>query len=124
MAEQAWSPYSKNCPTREVLNRIGDKWTVLIVGTLSDGPLRYSQIAERVDGVSQKMLTQTLRSMERDGMVRRTIFPQIPPRVEYELTQLGDTLREPLKVLENWAMGNMSSILVARVAYDDGQTPA
>jgi DNA-binding HxlR family transcriptional regulator len=104
-----------------VLNRIGDKWTVLIVGTLSHGPLRYSQIAERIDGVSQKMLTQTLRSMERDGMVKRTIYPQIPPRVEYELTPMGDTLREPLKVLEDWATGNMSAILVARSAYDDGQ---
>lgn len=124
MAEPAWNPYSRNCPTREVLNRIGDKWTVLIVGTLSHGPLRYSQIAGRIDGVSQKMLTQTLRSMERDGMVKRTIYPQIPPRVEYELTPMGDTLREPLKVLENWATGNMSAILVARSAYDDGQVLA
>ena len=113
-----WDPYTRDCPSRQVLDRIGDRWTVLVVGALGDGPLRYSAIADRVQGVSQKMLTQTLRSLERDGLVTRTHYPQIPPRVEYELTDAGRTLRVPLHALEQWAVEHMPGIVAAREAFD------
>lgn len=113
------NPYSRQCPSRQVLDRIGDRWTVLVVGSLSDGPLRFSQLATRIDGISQKMLTQTLRALERDGLVTRTIYPQIPPRVEYELTTAGVTLQRPLKEIEDWAVEHMPSILQSRQAFDD-----
>ncbi|PWD52504.1 transcriptional regulator [Serinibacter arcticus] len=111
-----WDPYVKDCPTRALLDRIGDKWTVLVVGTLAGGPLRFSEIARRVDGVSQKMLTQTLRALEADGLVVRTQYPQIPPRVEYELTAVGHTLRDPLRALEEWAKEYMPQVLEHREA--------
>lgn len=119
MNEPVWNPYDRNCPTRRVLDRIGDRWTVLVVGSLAGGALRYSEIAERVDGISQKMLTQTLRGLERDGLIVRTMYPQIPPRVEYELTEAGQSLRAPLMALEDWAKEHMSSVLVARDHYDE-----
>jgi DNA-binding HxlR family transcriptional regulator len=118
MPELEWDPYSRQCPTRAMLDRIGDRWTVLVVGALSSGPLRFGQLASRIDGVSQKMLTQTLRGLERDGLVSRTIFPQIPPRVEYELTDAGLTLQEPLRALEKWATAHMADVLASRDVYD------
>ena len=118
MTELAANPYDRNCPSRRLLDRIGDRWTVLIVGTLADGPMRFGQIARHVDGVSQKMLTQTLRALERDGLVKRTLYPQVPPRVEYELTEAGQTLRAPLRALEQWAMEHMPNVAVAHSAYD------
>jgi DNA-binding HxlR family transcriptional regulator len=114
MSQIAWNPYDRNCPTRQLLDRIGDRWTVLVIGSLRQGPTRFSQIARTVDGVSQKMLTQTLRALERDGLVTRTIYPEIPPRVEYELTELGRSLREPLEELEHWATAHMDAVLAAR----------
>ena len=113
-----WNPYDRNCPTRRMLDRIGDRWTVLVVGTLADGPLRFGELARRIDGISQKMLTQTLRGLERDGLVERTLYPQVPPRVEYELTAAGHTLREPLKALEEWAATHMAAVMAARSDYD------
>jgi len=118
MPELEWDPYSRDCPTRAMLDRIGDRWTVLVIGALSSGPLRFGQLASRIDGVSQKMLTQTLRGLERDGLVTRTVFPQIPPRVEYELTETGHTLQEPLRALERWAAAHMADVLESRDAYD------
>ncbi len=118
MAEQRWNPYDRSCPTRRLLDRIGDRWTVLVVGTLADGPLRFGQIARRIDGVSQKMLTQTLRGLERDGLVKRTLYAQVPPRVDYELTETGHTLRDPLKTLEDWATAHMPTVLAAHDDYD------
>lgn len=118
MNDPEWNPYDSNCPTRRVLDRIGDRWTVLVVGTLADGPLRFGEIARRIDGISQKMLTQTLRGLERDGLVKRTLYPQVPPRVEYELTVAGHTLRDPLKALEDWATTHMSTVITARDEYD------
>jgi DNA-binding HxlR family transcriptional regulator len=118
MPELEWDPYTRGCPTRAMLDRIGDRWTVLVVGALAAGPLRFGQLASRIDGVSQKMLTQTLRGLERDGLVSRTIFPQIPPRVEYELTETGRTLQEPLRALEKWAAAHMADVLRSRDAYD------
>jgi DNA-binding HxlR family transcriptional regulator len=118
VAEPIWNPYDRNCPTRRLLDRIGARWTVLVVGALADGPLRYSGLRDRVDGVSQKMLTQTLRGLERDGLVKRTQYLEVPPRVEYELTDAGMSLREPLLALEEWAKANMADVLVASEHYD------
>ena len=116
--DRVWDPYTAGCPTRQLLDRIGDRWTVLIVGALADGPVRFSVVARRVDGISQKMLTQTLRSLERDGLVTRTLYPEIPPRVEYELTDAGRSLREPLRALEDWARGHMDAVMTSRQTFD------
>jgi DNA-binding HxlR family transcriptional regulator len=109
------------CPTREVLDRIGDRWTVLIVGALGEGPLRFNQIERTVAGISQKMLTQTLRGLERDGLVLRTVFPEVPPRVVYELTAEGRTLMAPLAALQKWAADHIGGVLEARQTYDTRQ---
>jgi DNA-binding HxlR family transcriptional regulator len=98
----------------EILSRIGDKWTVLVVGALSLGPKRYRQIFKLVDGVSQRMLTLTLKSLERDGIVTRTVYPTNPPRVDYELTERGKTLIVPLHLLWTWAQANRTAIEGAR----------
>ena len=92
MSETLWNPFSRNCPSRGLLDRIGDRWTVLVIGALDVGPQRFSQLQTTVDGVSQKMLSQTLRSMEPDGLVTRTVYPEVPPRVEYALTPKGEAL--------------------------------
>jgi DNA-binding HxlR family transcriptional regulator len=102
----------------DILVRIGDKWTVMVIGTLSKGPLRYSQIFKQIDGVSQRMLTLTLKGLERDGLVTRTIFPTIPPRVDYALTDRGRTLIGPLHVLWTWAYENRDAIDETRRAFD------
>lgn len=114
----AWDPYARNCPSRQLLDRIGDRWTALILGTLESGPLRFSEVARRIEGISQKMLTQTLRALERDGLVTRTVYAEVPPRVEYELTALGRSLREPLRALEAWATTHMPDVLDARQRAD------
>ncbi len=118
MSEHPADPYRRHCPSRQLLDRIGDRWTVLVIGALTGGPLRFSALAARVEGVSQKMLTQTLRALERDGLVTRTVYAQIPPRVEYELTEAGHTLQEPLRALEDWAVTHMPDVLAARDRYD------
>ncbi len=89
-----------------MLNRVGDKWSIYIVGYLRDGPLRFNELRRSIEGISQRMLTLTLRGLERDGLVTRTIFPTIPPRVDYELTDLGRTLLEPVLAISQWASGN------------------
>jgi DNA-binding HxlR family transcriptional regulator len=118
MSALEYSPYAADCPTRQLLDRIGDRWTVLTIGALEDGPQRYSAIASRVEGVSQKMLTQTLRALERDGLVTRTVFPEIPPHVEYELTALGRSLGTVLATLADWSVDNMDDVETARESYD------
>ena len=105
-------------PVGEVLQRIGDKWSVLVVMTLSGGARRFSEIGRAIPGISQRMLTLTLRGLERDGLVTRTVTPSIPPRVDYELTPLGRSLQEPLVALGQWAFDNMPEIQAARAAYD------
>lgn len=117
MSIDSWDPYQADCPSRRLLDRIGDRWTVLIVGALDAGPTRFSALAEKVEGISQKMLTQTLRSLESDGFVTRTVYPVVPPRVEYELTPLGRSLQEPLRALEEWAVANMSEVADSQLAY-------
>jgi DNA-binding HxlR family transcriptional regulator len=105
--------YSRDCPSRVVLDRIGDRWTALIVGVLEDGPRRFSEIRNAM-GIAPKVLTQTLRALERDGLIRRTAYDESPPRVEYELTPLGLTLREPLAAIRDWAEAHLPEILAAR----------
>lgn len=113
-----WDPYARDCPSRQALDRIGDRWTVLVIGALSSGPMRYTELARRIEGISQKMLTQTLRGLERDGLVTRTVHPVIPPRVDYELTELGRTLHRPIAALEAWAIEHMDDVVAARQEYD------
>ena len=109
----------ETCPAvREVLNRVGDKWSVQIVALLGDGPLRFSELRRSIEGISQRMLTLTLRGLERDGLITRTVFPEIPPRVEYELTRLGKTLLDPISALADWAAEYRTSIQDARVKFD------
>lgn len=102
----------------EVLQRIGDKWSLLVVRRLGRGPLRFNELRAAVGGISQKMLTTTLRTLERDGFVTRTVFPTIPPRVDYELTDLGRELEIPVKGLAEWAIANMGRINDARDRFD------
>ena len=103
----------------DVISLVGDKWSVQVVRTLGDGRLRFSEIKRAVDGISQKMLTTTLRGLERDGYITRTVFPTVPPRVDYELTELGIELLEPVSALGQWAVTNHNRVLEARRAYDD-----
>ena len=114
--------YSATCATRQVLDRIADKWTALVIGTLEDGPMRFSQIQKRIDGISQKMLTQTLRSLERDGLIKREAFAEVPPRVVYTLTPLGETLCAPIAAIRVWAETHISEVSEAQNAYDSAET--
>jgi DNA-binding HxlR family transcriptional regulator len=112
------------CPAvRDVLNRVGDKWSVQIVALLGDGTMRFSELRRSIEGISQRMLTLTLRGLERDGLITRTVFPEIPPRVEYELTRLGKTLLDPIQALAEWAAEHRVSIQDARAKFD-AKTPA
>lgn len=111
------NPYEQGCPTRHILDRIGDKWTVLIVGALGDESLRFSELRRRIEGISQKMLTQTLRALEEDGLVTRTVYAEVPARVEYRLTEAGHSLRAPLQALEEWSITHLADVLHARTHY-------
>jgi DNA-binding HxlR family transcriptional regulator len=102
----------------EILGRVGDKWTVLVVGLLGGGPKRFSELRRGIDGISQKMLTTTLRILERDGFCTRTVFATVPPRVEYELTALGRDLLVPVKALGEWAIANRERVDAARRRFD------
>jgi len=102
-----------------VLDRIGDKWTVMVVGALSDGPVRFNALLRRIDGVSHRMLTLTLRGLEQDGLVKRTVYPTVPPKVEYELTEIGRSLIDPLSALSSWAQTNLPAIEAARATNED-----
>jgi DNA-binding HxlR family transcriptional regulator len=106
----------------EILARIGDKWTVLVVELLREGPMRFNELRRTINGISQRMLTLTLRGLERDGLVTRTVFPTIPPRVEYQLTRLGSTLREPLAAIAQWARTHRAAIDEARNNFDATST--
>ena len=108
----------------EVLARVGDKWTVLVVSTLGDGPKRFSELRRALGSISQRMLTLTLRGLERDGLVTRTVFPTIPPRVDYELTKLGRSLLDPVSTLGLWARRNRAAIQAARARFDGMKSPA
>ncbi len=108
----------------DVLASVGDKWTIMVVGALSRGSLRYNEIQRRVSGISQRMLTMTLKRLEVDGLVTRTLFPSVPPRVDYELTQLGQTLRGALVPLHRWAAENEETIRARQAAHRAGGVQA
>ena len=110
----------------DILSTIGDKWTVLIVMTLAKGPMRFNEIRRAVDGISQRMLTLTLRGLERDGFATRTVFPTVPPRVDYALTELGKTLIAPLTAIGTWAVAHREAVADARANFDNAKasTPA
>jgi DNA-binding HxlR family transcriptional regulator len=110
--------FNRNCPTRQVLDRIADKWSVLIIRRLSDGTLRFAQLRRSIDGISQKVLTATLRGLERDGILTRRIYPSVPPRVEYTLTGLGRSLGGLVDGICRWAESNIEQVQHARAAYD------
>src|SRR2546423_981760 len=116
-AEVEYTP--ANCHAREVLARIGDKWSVYVIHVLGDAhTLRFSELRGRVEGISQRMLTVTLRGLERDGLVARKVYPEVPPRVEYTLTPLGTTLRQLVRGLVAWSSAHLAEVDAARAAYD------
>lgn len=108
---------------RDVLSRVGDKWSVLVVSMLSDRPLRFNELRRSIEGISQRMLTLTLRGLERDGLVTRTVTPSVPPRVDYELTELGRTLLDPVQALAAWAGDHRGEIARARERFDRKDPP-
>jgi DNA-binding HxlR family transcriptional regulator len=111
-------------PVHEVLAQISSKWTILVVRILSGGPKRFSEIKRQIEGVSQKMLTSTLRDLEKDGFVTRTVTPSIPPRVDYELTEMGRELQEPLRVIGEWAHANRHRVEDARERFAEREAEA
>lgn len=108
-----------DCPVREVLSRVGDKWSILVVAVLRDGAMRFNDLRRSIDGISQRMLTLTLRGLERDGLVTRTVTPTTPPRVDYALTRLGRTLLDPIMALADWAEMNRATIQMSRQKFDE-----
>jgi len=107
-----------DCPVREVLDRVGDKWSVLVIVLLGQRTHRFNELHRAIEGISQRMLTLTVRSLERDGLVKRTVYATIPPRVDYELTELGETLLVPLGALSAWANAHRGDIKAARDQHD------
>jgi DNA-binding HxlR family transcriptional regulator len=121
-APREWPPPApENCTAREVLDRVGDKWTAHVVALLGTGTMRFSDIRRTVEGISPRMLTVTLRALERDGLISRRVYPVIPPRVEYTLTQLGESLLDVVRELIDWSADHTSDILAARQRYDSSQ---
>ena len=112
------SVYAEACPSRAILELIADKWTLLILPALKRGPMRNGDLMRLIGGVSQKMLTQTLRELERNGLVVRRDFQEVPPRVEYALTELGQSLADTVRKLDSWAEANISQVLAARTAFE------
>ena len=118
----AIEPTAANCHAREMLVRIADKWSMYVIHVLaSESPLRFNELKRRVDGVSQRMLTVTLRGLERDGLVRRTMYPEVPPRVEYELTSLGETLRGIVCQIVTWSEAHLPEVDAARAEFDKSE---
>ena len=109
---------AKDCPFRNVLDKVGDKWSFLVFAVLEDGPKRFNEIKRLIGDISQRVLTKSLRDLERDGYVSRTVYPESPPRVEYRLTELGTSLLGPVKLFMNWSLEAHPRIQVARKAYD------
>jgi DNA-binding HxlR family transcriptional regulator len=117
----AWNVFDPKCPSRTVLDLIGGRWTVLVIGALADGPLRFGQLERAAGGISAKVLTQTLRALERDGLLTRTIYAEVPPHTEYELTSLGRELIDPLAALRGWAEAHIETIIATRAEADARQ---
>jgi DNA-binding HxlR family transcriptional regulator len=121
----AYNAFLAACPTRRLLDTISDKWVTLILAALADGPQRYSELRRHIAGVSQKMLTQTLRSLERSGLVSRSVTASVPVRVDYELTPLGASLMPVVLAVKTWAEHHIDAVRIAEHAYDaDNQAPA
>lgn len=116
--EYAPDVFARDCASRVVLDRIGDRWTVLVVVALAAGRLRFSQLRSQVEGITPKVMTQTLRALERDGLISREVFAEVPPRVEYELTDLGRDLLAPIDAVRVWAEQHATRIVANRDAYD------
>ena len=110
--------FQANCLSRQVLELIADQWTPLVIYALEDGTMRFGQLLKRIDGISKKMLTQTLRAMERNGLVQRVVYPVVPPVVEYSLTPVGQTLIEPVNALRVWAYKHLQEVADAQMMYD------
>jgi DNA-binding HxlR family transcriptional regulator len=110
--------YLAACPSRQILDVLANKWTMLVMGALSGGPMRFGELRRRLDGITQKMLTQTLRTLERDGLITRTIYPTIPPKVEYAATDLGESVTALMHAIRAWCEENINAVLDARDAYD------
>jgi DNA-binding HxlR family transcriptional regulator len=114
--------YSADCPTRQILDRVGDKWAVLILLLLRDQPVRFNQLRRTIEGISQKMLSQVLKSLERDGLIRRRAIATVPVTVEYSITPLGATLATAVDPLRDWAENHLKEVLVAQRRYDAQRT--
>lgn len=123
-AKQDYDAFMAACPTRELVGSVSDKWVGLVLCALGEGPKRHGELARRIAGVSQKMLTQTLRMLERDGLVTRTVTPSVPVRVDYELTPLGRTLLPVMMGIKDWAEAHMDEVAAARRAHDAAQRSA
>jgi len=125
MIEENYRKYNlaADCPVRNVLDRVGDKWSILVISILGDcGTVRFNQLNQKIGNISQKMLTVTLRTLEADGLVQRTMYPEIPPRVEYRLTQMGQSLLPAIENLSSWALENMPAVLASREQYKTRQS--
>jgi DNA-binding HxlR family transcriptional regulator len=120
-AKEAFDAFVADCPSRKLLDRISDKWVTLVLVSLADGPQRFSELSRRLAGVSQKMLTQTLRTLERDGLVTREVTASVPVRVDYELTDLGRSLLAPIAAMKAWAEEHMARVRRAQDDYDREQ---
>lgn len=116
--KKPWNVYKASCPTRQVLNCISDKWSVLIIGCLRERDRRAGELRRDIEGISQKMLTQTLRALERDGLVGREVFASVPPRVDYSLTPLGQSLSQIVDQLRQWSEQNVEQVLQAQGKFD------
>ncbi|QLE75373.1 helix-turn-helix transcriptional regulator [Streptomyces rectiverticillatus] len=114
----------EGCEVRQILDRVADKWSLLVIALLERRTLRFTELRREVDGISQRMLTVTLRQLERDGLVRRTVHPVVPPRVDYELTPLGTTLHDTIQALVTWTEAHQGEIAAARAAYDSAAVGA
>jgi DNA-binding HxlR family transcriptional regulator len=123
-AKLAYDAFLAGCPSRQLLDRLSDKWVTLVMAALAGGPARYSELARHIAGVSQKMLSQTLRELERDGLITRTVTPSVPIRVDYELTELGRSLLVVVEALKAWAERHMDQILEARETFDSAALSA
>ncbi|MBL1256564.1 helix-turn-helix transcriptional regulator [Methylocystis sp. Sn-Cys] len=115
----AYNVYEDRCPTRLLLDRLADKWALLILDRLQEGPVRFNRLRRDIKGISQKVLSQTLKKLERDGLVSRAVFATVPVTVEYSLTPLGRTLNETVSAFAHWAERNMDAVLAAQRAYDE-----
>ncbi len=119
LEREAFDAYLAECPSRKLLDRISDKWVTLVICALADGPRRFSELARHLAGVSQKMLTQTLRTLERDGLVTRTLTASVPVRVDYALSELGESLLTPIHHMKEWAEAHMAEVARAQQGYDE-----